>query len=138
MPPTPDAVADKMETDRRAVAAVLAVERKLGRIPEAQAHNNPGYDILSIDPETGTHYFIEVKGHLPQTPEISVSANQVQKAKANPDQWRLAVASVPHDPDENPTVRYLVEPFRDIVMHFAQTKVPLNVANLLAVAKDPC
>ena len=138
MPPTPDAVADKMETDRRAVAAVLAVERTLGRNPEAQVHNNPGFDILSIDPDTGSHYFIEVKGHLPQTTEISVSAQQVQKAKSNPDRWRLAVASVPTDPDEEPVVHYLLEPFRDTVMHFAQTKVPLNVANLIAAASEPC
>ncbi len=137
-PPAPDAVADKMETDRRAVAAVLAAERTLGRNPEAQVHNNPGFDILSIDPETGIHYFIEVKGHLPQTTEISVSAQQVQKAKANPDRWRLAVASVPTDPDVEPAVRYLLEPFRDTVMHFAQTKVPLNVANLIATASEPC
>jgi hypothetical protein len=137
-PPAPDAVADKMETDRRAVAAVLAVERTLGRNPEAQAHNNPGFDILSIDPDTGSHYFIEVKGHLPQTTEISVSAQQVQKAKANPDRWRLAVASVPTDPDEEPVVHYLLEPFRDTVMHFAQTKVPLNVDDLLAAAREPC
>ncbi len=137
-PPAPDAVADKMETDRRAVAAVLAAERTLGRNPEAQVHNNPGFDILSIDPETGIHYFIEVKGHLPQTTEISVSAQQVQKSKANPDRWRLAVASVPTDPDAEPVVRYLLEPFRDTVMHFAQTKVPLNVANLIATASEPC
>ena len=137
-PPAPDAVADKMETDRRAVAAVLAAERTLGRNPEEQVHNNPGFDILSIDPETGIHYFIEVKGHLPQTTEISVSAQQVQKAKANPDRWRLAVASVPTDPDVEPAVRYLLEPFRDTVMHFAQTKVPLNVANLIATASEPC
>ncbi len=137
-PPAPDAVADKMETDRRAVAAVLAAERTLGRNPEAQVHNNPGFDILSIDHKTGIHYFIEVKGHLPQTTEISVSAQQVQKAKANPDRWRLAVASVPTDPDVEPAVRYLLEPFRDTVMHFAQTKVPLNVANLIATASEPC
>ena len=137
-PPAPDAVADKMETDRRAVAAVLAAERTLGRNPEAQVHNNPGFDILSIDPETGIHYFIEVKGHLPQTTEISVSAQQVQKAKANPDRWRLAVASVPTDPDAEPVVHYLLEPFRDTVMHFAQTKVPLNVTDLIAIASEPC
>jgi len=137
-PPAPDAVADKMETDRRAVAAVLAAERTLGRNPEEQVHNNPGFDILSIDPKTGIHYFIEVKGHLPQTTEISVSAQQVQKAKANPDRWRLAVASVPTDPDEEPAVHYLLEPFQDVTLHFAQPKVPLNVVNLLAVAVEPC
>ena len=137
-PPAPGDVADKMETDRRAVAAVMAEEVKLGRIPEKQTHSNPGFDILSVDPQTGINYFIEVKGHLPQTLEISVSAQQVQKAKSNPDRWRLAVASVPTDPDTPPTVRYLVEPFRDVTLHFAQTKVPMNVAHLLEASGDPC
>ena len=49
-----------METDRRAIAAVAAaviaaVERALGRIPEAQAHSNPGFDVLSIDPVPDAH-----------------------------------------------------------------------------------
>jgi SNF2 family DNA or RNA helicase len=137
-PPDPGDVADKMETDRRAVEAVVAAEKTLGRIPEVQHHSNPGFDIESVDPKTGLHYFIEVKGHLPQTLEISVSASQVQKAKSNPERWRLAVASVPTDPAAQPTVKYLIEPFSDVTLHFAQTKVPLNVANLLNVAGDPC
>ena len=136
--PDPEAVADKMETDRRGVEAVCAVERSLGRNPTPQHHSNPGFDIDSVDPVTGHHYFIEVKSHLPQTTEISVSAQQVQKAKSNPDRWRLAIASVPTDPDEAPTVRYLVEPFRDVTLHFAQTGVPMNIAHLLAAAGDPC
>ena len=102
-----------------------------------QHHSNPGFDIESVDPKTGFHYFIEVKGHLPQTLEISVSASQVQKAKSNPERWRLAVASVPTDPAAQPTVKYVIEPFGDVTLHFAQTKVPLNVANLLNVAGDP-
>ena len=137
-PPAPDAVADKMETDRRAVAAVVSAERALGRNPEVQAHNNPGFDVLSIDPATGHHYFIEVKGHLPQTTEIGVSAQQVQKAKSNPDRWRLAVVSVPIEPDAEPEVHYLVAPFQDTTLHFAQTKVVLNVAGLIATAGEPC
>ena len=137
-PPDPEDLADKMETDRRAVAAVLEAERSLGRIPEAQAHSNPGYDVLSIDPETGDHYFIEVKGHLPRTAEIHISAQQINKAKSLPDNWRLAVVSVPDSTAESPTVRYLVEPFSDYTPHFAQTGVPLNVAALLKDAQDPC
>ena len=66
-----------------------------------------------------------------------MSAQQVQKAKSNPDRWRLAVVSVPSEADAEPKVRYLVEPFRDVTLHFAQTKVPLNVANLLETAGDP-
>ncbi len=137
-PPDPDASADKLETDRRGVEAVCEAERALGRKPTPQHHSNPGFDIDSVDPATGMHYFIEVKSHLPRTTEISVSAQQVQKAKSNPERWRLAVASVPDDPCEAPVVRYLVEPFADVTLHFAQTKVPLKVADLLAHAGDPC
>ena len=138
MPPDPEDTADKMETDRRAVAAVLEAERVLGRNPEPQAHSNPGYDVLSIDPDTCTHYFIEVKGHLPRTTEIHISAQQISKAKSLPDQWRLAVVSVPDDPAESPTVRYLLDPFSDYTPHFAQTGLTLNVADLLEAAQDPC
>ena len=137
-PPDPQETADKMETDRRAVAAVLAAERALGRNPKAQAHSNPGFDVLSIDPATGTHYFIEVKGHLPRTTEISVSAQQVQKARSNPDCWRLAVVSVPDDADDDPEVRYLIDVFQNYSLHFAESKVSLSVADLLAAAGDPC
>ncbi|MDE0117282.1 MAG: helicase-related protein [bacterium] len=137
-PPDPEEAADKMETDRRAVAAVLEAERALGRNPEAQAHSNPGYDVLSIDPATGTHYFIEVKGHLPRTTEIHISAQQISKAKSLPEHWRLAVVSVPDDPTEPPTVRYLVDPFSDYTPHFAQTGLTLNVADLLEASQDPC
>ncbi len=137
-PPDEQAVADKMETDRRAVAAVVAAEQALGRNPEGPPHNNPGFDVLSIDPANGHHFFIEVKGHLPQTTEIGVSAQQVQKAKSNPDRWRLAVVSVPIEPAAEPVVHYLVAPFQDTTLHFAQTKVVLNVAGLLQNAGEPC
>ena len=127
----------KAETDRRAVAAVMKAERKLGRVPEEQHHTNPGYDVLSTDPATGVCYFIEVKGHLPQTEQISVSRRQVGKAHNNSERWRLAVVSVPEDPDAEPEVHYLVEPFRTVSLHPAQTSVPLNVAELLSYAGPP-
>ena len=129
--------ATKAETDRRAVAAVMKAERKLGRVPEEQHHSNPGYDVLSADPSTGVCYFIEVKGHLPQTEQISVSRRQVGKAHNNRERWRLAVVSVPEDPDAEPEVRYLVEPFQNVSLHPAQTSVPLNVSDLLTYAGPP-
>jgi len=127
----------KAETDRRAVAAVMKAERKLGRIPEEQHHSNPGFDVLSEDPATGVCYFIEVKGHLPQTEQISVSRRQVGKAHNNSDRWRLAVVSVPEDPIAEPEVHYLTNPFKNVTLHPAQTSVPLNVAELLAHAGPP-
>ena len=68
----------------------------------------------------------------------SIYKDRVDEAKANPERWRLAVVSVPTAPDEEPVVHYLLAPFRDTVMHFAQTKVPLNVADLIATAREPC
>lgn len=136
--PDPEAVADRMETDRRGVEAVCVAERRLGRIPTPQAHSNPGFDIESVDPQTGRHYFIEVKSHLPGTEVIRVSATQVQKAKSNPERWRLAIAAVPDDPDGDPVVKYLIRPFDGTVLHFAQPDVPLRVADLLPEAEDPC
>ena len=136
----PDSSVDpaiKAETDRRAVAAVMKAERKLSRIPEEQHHTNPGYDVLSTDPATGVCYFIEVKGHLPQTEQISVSRRQVGKAHNNSERWRLAVVSVPEDRDVEPEVHYLVEPFQNVSLHPAQTSVPLNVAELLTYAGPP-
>ena len=127
----------KAETDRRAVAAVLEAERTLGRIPEEQAHSNPGYDVLSIDPTTGACYFIEVKGHLPGTEQISVSRRQVGQSHNNRDRWRLAVVSVPEDPDATPEVHYLIDPFKDVTLHPAQTSVPLNVTELHPYATPP-
>ncbi len=135
--PDPTAAADKAETDRRAVAAVMAAERALGRQPTEQEHANPGFDIMSVDPDTGNHYFIEVKGHLPRTDEIHVSARQVRQAQNGPDRWRLAVVSVPDDPNARPQVRYLVKPFADTTMPTAMTKVGLKVAALLADAGPP-
>ena len=127
----------KAQTDRRAVAAVMKAERALGRTPQEQHHSNPGYDVLSTDPATGVCYFIEVKGRLPHTEQISVSRRQVGQAQCNPQRWRLAVVTVPDDPGCEPEVRYLVEPFQNVALHPAQTSVPLNAADLLAHAGPP-
>ena len=136
-PHDPADAAVRAETDRRAVAAVMKAERALGRIPEQQHHSNPGYDVLSTDPATSVCYFIEVKGHLPQTEQISVSKRQVGQAHCSSERWRLAVVSVPEDRETEPEVRYLVDPFRAVTLHPAQTSVPLNVAELLAYASPP-
>jgi len=134
----PSAEADRMETDRRAVEAVVEAEKNLGRIPEVQSHSNPGYDILSRDPKDETYRFIEVKGHLSKTTEISVSAQQVQKAKTNPNSWILAVVTVPSERQAKPSVRYLKEPFKDTTMHFAQSRLSLSLNKLLPKATKPC
>jgi hypothetical protein len=75
-------------------------------------------------------YFIEVKGHRPDTTEIHVSASQIRKAKMHPERFRLAVVRVPNEPDVAPKVAYFIRPFDDYEPHFAQTYVPLKVSEL--------
>ena len=126
----------KAETDRRAVAAVIKAETALGRKPQEQDHNNPGFDVLSIDPKTGKHFYIEVKGFLPRTTEIKVSSTQVTMGLNNPDCFRLVAVAVPDDPEEEPLTHYFVEPF-DTPLNFAQTYLPLKVSELLKRRSDP-
>ncbi len=126
------------EVDRRAVAAVIAVERSIGREPEEMAHHNPGYDIESRDPKTGHLYFIEVKGRIEGADTVDVKVRQIRQAKNHPERFRLAVAIVPEDTTKKPDVHYLVRPFEGYEPHFAQVSLPLNLKTLLAGAVEPC
>jgi superfamily II DNA or RNA helicase len=104
---------DTTETDRRAVAAVLAAETALGRHPRPMPHNNPGYDIESRT-DDGHLIFIEVKGRVAGGEEFWVTKTEALLGKNAGSLSRLALVSVhPHGPhlDE---VRYLVDPFHDI------------------------
>jgi hypothetical protein len=104
---------DGAETDRRAVAAVLSAERRLGRRPEEMAHNNPGYDIRSLTGE-GRLIHIEVKGRRAGATEFYVTRNEVLVAKNRGARHRLALVRV--DPDGRPErdeVRYLTDAFAD-------------------------
>ena len=103
------------ETDRRAVDAVLAAERALGRDPDEQAHNNPGFDILSEDPATAIVYFIEVKGHRPDDAEIrsrrprSARLNRTPSASVSPS---CACPTSPTAQPDRPLLRS--DPFDDV------------------------
>jgi len=56
----------------------------------------------------------------------------------NPERFRLAVVSVPHNPAVEPAkVHYLIRPFDTYEPHFAQTYLPLDVKALLEHAVEP-
>jgi superfamily II DNA or RNA helicase len=115
--------ADTTETDRRAIAAVLAAEANLGRDPREMPHNNPGYDIESRCPD-GHLVFIEVKGRLEGADEFWVTKTEVLQGKNSAARSRLAMVSVsPRGPNFD-QVRYIVDPFRDMTFgDFAATGV---------------
>ena len=112
---------DTTATERRAVAAALAAERRLGRIPREMPHNNPGYDIESRRPD-GHIIFIEVKGRVADAEEFWVTRTEALHGKNAAAGFRLAMVSVHPAGPESDAVRYIVDPFRDVdFVDFAAT-----------------
>ncbi|MBN1173558.1 MAG: DUF3883 domain-containing protein [Micromonosporaceae bacterium] len=122
--PAPDAHAiATAEVDRRAIAAVLAAERALGREPVEMPHNNPGYDLESVDAD-GRTVFIEVKGRLLGAQDFHITYNEVLLAKNTAGQHRLALVAVHPDGPAGDEVRYVTGLFADVNLgSFAATAV---------------
>jgi superfamily II DNA or RNA helicase len=110
---SPSLPRDTTETDRRAIAAVMAAEIALGRQPVQMPHNNPGYDIESRNDE-GHLIFIEVKGRIFGAEDFWVTKTEALTGKNAATGFRLALVSVHPDGPELDEVRYITDPFRDI------------------------
>ncbi len=123
---------ETQEVDRRAVAAVMATERALGRDPTEMPHNNAGYDIESRDPDTQALYFIEVKGRIEGSDTVTVSGRQVIHSQNVPDRFILAIVEVPMDRKAEPIVRYARRPFEGMEVPFGRfaITVPLKEFDL--------
>lgn len=114
---------DTAVVERRAVDAVLAAERALGREPEEMPHNNPGFDIRSIDASAAT-IFIEVKGRIAGAEDFFVTYNEVLHGKNSAPNYRLAMVTVSPDGPPHDELRYLDDPFRHTELgSFAATGV---------------
>ncbi len=94
----------------------MSRERALGRTPQEQARNNPGYDILSTDPVTGQTYRIEVKARLVGASDFWVTHNEVITGKNAVPRYRLALVKVDPCGAEFDEVRYLDDPFTNVEM----------------------
>ncbi|MBW9205356.1 DUF3883 domain-containing protein [Mumia sp. zg.B17] len=106
------AVATK-EVERRGVDLVLACERRLGRSPEEQAFNNPGYDVLSTEPN-GDTLRIEVKARIAGADDFFVTHNEVVTGKNAAPRYRLAMVRVDPRGAAYDEVRYLDDPFAGV------------------------
>lgn len=104
---------DTSETDARAIAAVMAAERDLGRDPKEMPHNNPGYDIESRQSD-GHLIYLEVKGRIEGADMFWVSKTEALHGKNAGAGSRLALVSVSDRGSEFDEVRYIVDPFHDI------------------------
>ncbi|MGN7246931.1 helicase-related protein [Janibacter anophelis] len=97
--------------ERRAVEAVLAAERRLGRVPTEQDFNNKGFDISSQEPD-GHVITIEVKGRIEGAEDFFITHNEVLTGKNAQPRYRLALVEVSTRGPEHDQVRYVEDPFR--------------------------
>ncbi|WRS29197.1 helicase-related protein [Actinomycetaceae bacterium MB13-C1-2] len=98
------------EVERRAVDAVLAAELDLGRQPTEMPHNNPGYDIQSMDSNGFIHY-IEVKGRIEGSDTFTITTNEITFAQTQGDRHRLALVEVSADGKDRDRIRYVSDAF---------------------------
>ncbi len=98
------------EVERRAVDAVLAAERALGREPVEMPRNNPGYDIQSTD-QSGFVHYIEVKGRIEGSDTFTITTNEITFAQTQGDRHRLALVEVSSSGAANDQLRYVSDAF---------------------------
>ena len=113
--PSPEFSADpeaRKRVELAAMAAVSAVEARLGFEPDDISHENRGYDIESRCPESGQLRFLEVKGRVEGARTVTVTRNEMLSSFNSPEQWILALVEVRDGvPPESLRIRYLRQPF---------------------------
>ncbi len=105
----PDAAA-RAEVEAAAMAAVMAEERRRGRVPRDVSAENRGYDIESRDPASGALSFVEVKGRRADARSVTVTRNEMLAAWNAGASYTLAVVSVEGGFVHRPL--YLADPAR--------------------------
>jgi len=116
---------DTAIVERRAVDAVLRVERRLGREPVEMPHNHPGYDVRSTTPTNAT-LFLEVKGRIEGADSFVVTQNELRFASNVPDAYVLALVEVSAEGADRDRVRYLARPYGpDVRLPFDTTNTTL-------------
>jgi SNF2 family DNA or RNA helicase len=113
-PEAPIRAKETKAVERRGVGLVLATERALGREPQEQAFNNPGYDILSIPGDGAPSIRIEVKARIEGAEDFFVTHNEVVTGKNAVPDYRLALVIVSKAGPEHDQVRYIADPFAGV------------------------
>jgi hypothetical protein len=125
---------DTRITEDIAMQAVMGTEIALGNHPRDVSAGNLGYDIESLDPQTGRLRFVEVKGRRAGADTVTVTRNEILTALNEPEQFILALVAVANDQAQPP--RYVREPF-DQEPDFHVTSVNYNLNKLLAQSSEP-
>jgi len=105
-----------------------------------QAHNNPGFDVLSSK-VGGPSIRIEVKARIEGSEVFTITRTEVLTALNTGQDHRLALVSVSLDGPEHDRVSYLVDAFQGVepewLAHFDAVSHNLRWADWWARGGDP-
>jgi hypothetical protein len=122
------------ESERRAVAAVMGAECRLGFQPKDVSDEKRGYDLESSIPGTGRLRFIEVKGRAAGAKTVTVTKNEILTALNKPEEFILAIVELDGDAAK---VHYVRRPFQR-EPDFGVTSCNYAIEELLQQATGPC
>ena len=88
---------ETQRVEQLAMEAVIKTETNLGYQPRDVSDQNCGYDIESLNPETGHLRFLEVKGRIEGADTVTVTKNEILTALNKEDNYILALVQVPAD-----------------------------------------
>lgn len=77
-----------------AMRVVMDAERTLGNEPRDVSAEKIGYDICSLDPDSGHLRFIEVKGRVDGADSVMITRQELITSLNKPDQFILALVEV--------------------------------------------
>ena len=88
---------ETQRVEQLAMEAVIKTETDLGYQTRDVSDQNCGYDIESLNPETGHLRFLEVKGRIEGADTVTVTKNEILTALNKEDNYILALVQVPTD-----------------------------------------
>ena len=131
---TPPELVNTRITESIAMQAVMGKESQIGNHPRDVSDENLGYDIESLDPQTGKLRFIEVKGRRTGANIVTVTRNEVLTGINAGEQYYLAIVEIddgtPHKP------RYVQNPFTR-EPDFDATSINYNLKKLINKSNLP-
>lgn len=118
-----------------AMRVVMETERALGNEPRDVSAEKIGYDICSLDPDTGHLRFIEVKGRITGADTVMITRQELITSLNKPDQFILALVEVVDGIGQAP--RYVCGALDTREPPFGHNAVQFNLRALDARAEPP-
>jgi superfamily II DNA or RNA helicase len=131
---------NRKRVEMAAMEAVFASENHLGHSPRDVSSDKCGWDIESVDGQTGRLRLIEVKGRVVGSETVTVTRNEIMAGLNKKDGFILAIVEISNGLSGNNTVdrkvTYIHDPFQS-EPDFSVTSVNFNIKDLMRQGVNP-